>query len=688
MDKNHFFGVDDLGSTAGRPPARAARMLWRRIVGLLHVDAGKEEFARLLEHARKLPAKVSDREDLIHCIELALTVKERIELHQERERGLLAVLETAQDLTAITDPDHILEAIVQRARKLLGSDVGYLSIHDTERNDFYVRATDGAFSENFIHIRVPRDVGICNFVARHRMPYASSDYGVDGRFPHDIGIDSAVVEEHIVSILGVPLLAGASVIGVLFVGDRYVRSYTPWEKHILSILAAHASVALNNARLFEQTQTALRQASDTNLELARRTADADRAAQAHERLTALAARGGNLSDICDMAASMLGGRVTAYDGGEREIACAGEPPQNPTTDTEAIDPDEGALHRALHESRIAGRSIEVRPDGRIRYRVAAATSGSSLLGGLTIRTAAPLRDADIRTFERTAVLASVVLLSREQRESAGRQALSALVHELIGLPQDLMIKSGRLAMRHGLDPALPIQLILLAGTDAGAGLPTEWTPRTTAGLAHAIFGVVRGSLVILANSRHVPGIVRQLPGFLGNTWHQALTGVISDPVPAFSQVNAAYHRVLQCLRIVQALNYPQRLFQEAELALYALLLDRELDLDTYLRATLGTLYSPRDRRKCRLARTALTWLDSARRPAATARTLGIHPNTVHQRLATVDALLPDWRHHPRVLDVHIALRLWGLAGHWETQDACDSSQASTVAAASSGGNTG
>lgn len=674
--------------TTDRSPTRAARMLWRQIVRLLHVDADKDAFAQLLEHARALPIKVPDREDLIHCIELALTVKERLELHQQRERGLLAVLETAQDLTAITDPDRVLVAIVQRARKLLGSDVGYLSIHDPEQNDFYVRATDGAFSENFTRIRVPLDVGICSFVARHRMPYASSDYSIDGRFPHDMGIDSAVIEEHIVSILGVPLLAGASVIGVLFVGDRYVRSYTPWEKHILSILAAHASVALNNAHLFEQTQTALRQASDTNQQLARHTADTDRAAQAHERLTALAARGGNLSDICEMAASMLGGRVTAYDGGEREIACAEHARQDQDTHTEAIGPGDGALHQALHESRIAGRSVETRPDSRTWCRVAAATGGSSLLGGLAIRTAAPLRDADVRTFERTAVLASVVLLSREQRESTGRQAMSALVHDLIGLPQDPVVKSGRQAMRHGLDLAQPIQMIVLAGTDTRAGLPPEWMPRTAAGLEHAIFGVVQGALVILANAAHVPDIVRQLPGFLGDAWHQALTGVISEPVPASGQVNAAYRRLLRCLSIVRTLDYPQRLFQEGELALYALLLGQEQNLDAYLRITLGGLYDPGNRRNRRLAQTALAWLDAARRPAAAARTLGIHPNTVHQRLATMDALLPDWHRHPRVLDIHVALRLWGLAGHWETQGARDSSQASTVAAASSGGNTG
>src|SRR6185312_16704270 len=107
-----------------RAETRAARTLWREIVDLLHRDENREQFSNLLERARALSPSAADREDLIHCIELALTVKERFEFHQQRERGLLAVLESAQDLTAITDPDRILQAIVQRARRLMNCDVG------------------------------------------------------------------------------------------------------------------------------------------------------------------------------------------------------------------------------------------------------------------------------------------------------------------------------------------------------------------------------------------------------------------------------------------------------------------------------------------------------------------------------------------------------------------------------------
>lgn len=645
-----------------RAETRAARTLWREIVDLLHRDENREQFSNLLERARALSPSAADREDLIHCIELALTVKERFEFHQQRERGLLAVLESAQDLTAITDPDRILQAIVQRARRLMNCDVGYLSIYDPRQSAFYVRATDGAFSENFKQVRVPLDVGICGFVARHKIPYSSSDYGSDSRFPHTSGIDSAVTEENINSILGVPLLAGESVTGVLFVGDRYVRTYSPWEKHILSVLAAHASVALNNARLFEQTQMALRQASDINQQLAQRTAETDRATQAHERLTALAARGGTLQDICQMAASILGGEVTAYDGGDQEIARAGEALPSDDTGTTGSD----ALHRALQDSRVAGRSIVLPRRSTETCRVAAATGGLGTLGGLVIRTAAPLRDADIRTFERSAMLASAVLLSRQQRESIAQTEMSALVRSLVGLPEDDPGAIAAHAAHLGLDLSAPLQLIVLARLGGKAGYLARALTQAP-GFGPAALDAGQDTLVLLINCDHLPALLPYLTRHAGKVLRRAPTGVLSAPIPSHGELRAAHHRLRQCLRVIDLFDSPHRLFHEQELSLYTLLLSGgrgRADALHYLRTSLGALYQPEDARKRRLALTLLVYLDAGHHASTTAQALKIHLNTVHQRLAALDELLPGWQTPARVLDIHTALRLWKLDGRW------------------------
>ena len=65
-------------------------------------------------------------------------------------------------------------------------------------------------------------------------------------------------------------------------------------------------------------------------------------------------------------------------------------------------------------------------------------------------------------------------------------------------------------------------------------------------------------------------------------------------------------------------------------------------------------------RESRLRETALAFLDAQGSVADVARALSIHPNTVRQRLDKLDELVPGWRHGPRSLDVHVALRAHAL----------------------------
>jgi hypothetical protein len=41
--------------------------------------------------------------------------------------------------------------------------------------------------------------------------------------------------------------------------------------------------------------------------------------------------------------------------------------------------------------------------------------------------------------------------------------------------------------------------------------------------------------------------------------------------------------------------------------------------------------------------------------------MGIHVNTVRQRLATSEDLVGHWGHASRALEIHVALRLWSLS---------------------------
>ncbi|AEC19840.1 hypothetical protein PT7_1300 [Pusillimonas sp. T7-7] len=641
------------------------------ILRLLSRDAQRQDLISLLDQVRAMPP-TPKRAQQIASLEIGIALKERFEQHQLRERGLLALIETAQDLTAITDLDQVLQAIVQRARKLVGCDVGYLSIYDPQRGDFYVRATDGAFSEKFRQIRIGRDVGICGFVARNRTPYTSADYEFDERFVHTRHVDTAVIDENIKSILGVPLLAGGQVIGVLFVGDRYVRSYIAWEMSILSTLAAHASVAIGNARLFEQAQLALQQASAANALLTRQTNDARVAAEAHEQLTALVARGGELRDICLMVAERLEGHVAACDEAESTICdSGGQQAFAALANGSGKMPDwvSDSLHAALDESRRSGRSSLAFSNPGHVCRVCAVVGGSGLLGGLVIHTPVELNEMSVRIFERSATVAGVVLLLRERREFSILSDTPVVVRGLLHRPQAELKKLALQAAALGLELAQPVNLLQLRHQKLGVDHIIKQL-RRNAGLSGVLLDQVGVSLVALANPAAMASFQTALSRYL-NEVSGCYWGVVSDTVASPSDLPDAFQASVRNLELCIKLGRQSVMLGERDLSLYsALFAHASKDhLDGLLRSSLHALYQPGDARSMELARTLLAYLDHGYNARLASGMMHIHINTFRQRLESIDMALGDWRAAGRALDIHMALRLWRLREGWAPADA-------------------
>ena len=191
-----------------------------------------------------------------------MRLRELIARQRAREAELSALYETANDLTAIRDVDTILAAIVRRARQLLHADMTYLSLNDEEEGASYMRVTDGALTQEFRTLRLPLGTGLLGLVAQAGAPYYTEDYQADARFVHLADIDDAVAGERIRAILGVPLVVEGRVIGALLAVHRAVRRFPPTEVSLLASFAAHAAVALENARLFAELDSAHRTMSE------------------------------------------------------------------------------------------------------------------------------------------------------------------------------------------------------------------------------------------------------------------------------------------------------------------------------------------------------------------------------------------------------------------------------------------
>jgi DNA-binding PucR family transcriptional regulator len=80
------------------------------------------------------------------------------------------------------------------------------------------------------------------------------------------------------------------------------------------------------------------------------------------------------------------------------------------------------------------------------------------------------------------------------------------------------------------------------------------------------------------------------------------------------------------------------------------------ELAQQLRRELGPLLAEERRRGVPLTATLIAYLEHGQRPSATAPALGVHVNTLYQRLAVIDRVLgAAWRE--RALELQVLLRV-------------------------------
>lgn len=162
---------------------------------------------------------------------------------------LRRLLEISTMLSSTLDLSQLLEMVIQAAAELTDMQHASLLLLDKQQRTLEFVATSN--EPALVGVAVPLESSIAGWVTRQAMPLTLENVQADTR--HYAQVDQ-FTDIPTNSMIAVPLIYKETTIGVLeAINKRDEGECTPQDVAVLEALASQAAVAIENARLFQQT---------------------------------------------------------------------------------------------------------------------------------------------------------------------------------------------------------------------------------------------------------------------------------------------------------------------------------------------------------------------------------------------------------------------------------------------------
>ena len=162
-----------------------------------------------------------------------------------------SLYEIGQEINAQVVLKPTLQLIVERAHELLQAEVSLLALRQEDSDTFTIQAYSGTVPEALAKMRIRPGEGLGGWVVATGKPKMVGDYQEE--YP-DSPFLEIVQEANVRSAVVVPLKARDVVTGVLYIHSRDPHKFREEDQQLLSALADHAAIAIENAKLYEQAR--------------------------------------------------------------------------------------------------------------------------------------------------------------------------------------------------------------------------------------------------------------------------------------------------------------------------------------------------------------------------------------------------------------------------------------------------
>ena len=179
-------------------------------------------------------------------------VTEATEDLRRRVRELTALTEASRAINSVMNTDRLLEQILELSREVMTAEASSLLVLEPETGKLQFVVARGTAGPALKSTTVDLGQGIAGWVAQTGEPLLIPDAYRDARF--DPSYDQRT-GFHTRSVLTVPIVIKGEIAGVVQVINKVsADAFDERDLHLFQSFASMASIALENARLFERTR--------------------------------------------------------------------------------------------------------------------------------------------------------------------------------------------------------------------------------------------------------------------------------------------------------------------------------------------------------------------------------------------------------------------------------------------------
>ena len=254
LDKNNFQEalqyIKDAEYIAKCSKSNSAKLMNEYAIGTVSFGQGNKDLATIhFENAINIAKNNNDEFSILGYVNTRLKqIKSGIDFEIPiKSDPLVSLVKIGRSITAVTDINVLLKVIAEETKIAIQADRCTVFLLDKNTNELWSKVALGMDSQE---IRFPADKGLAGYVVKTGEPLNIPDAYSDPRFNPDIDKKTGYTTK---TILCMPIKNNnQEIIGAFQVLNKLDGVFTKSDEDLLVAIGGSASIALENAQLFEQ----------------------------------------------------------------------------------------------------------------------------------------------------------------------------------------------------------------------------------------------------------------------------------------------------------------------------------------------------------------------------------------------------------------------------------------------------